>query len=83
MTWQQLFKKWRESSGVKNLTTYGCSINQVKPGKIYKKYKLNEKFVNMVNQFGVSKSAMAFKIGVVKFIKNYPKILGFSSLFEE
>ena len=37
----------------------------------------------MVNQFGVSKSAMAFKIGVVKFIKNYPKILGFSSLFEE
>ena len=37
----------------------------------------------MVNQFGVSKSAMAFKIGVVKFLNNYPKILGFSSLFEE
>lgn len=53
------------------------------PGKIYKKYKLNEKFVNMVDQFGVSKSAMAFKIDVVKFINNYPKILGFSSPFEE
>ena len=37
----------------------------------------------MVDQFGVSKSAMAFKIDVVKFINNYPKILGFSSPFEE
>ena len=50
------------------------------------KFKVNDKFVNMVNQFSASTSTMAFKIGFIRFLKNYPKlkkIFGFSSLFEE
>ena len=42
--------------------------------KIFEKSKANEKSVNMVNQVGVSKSTMVFKIGIVKFINNYPKM---------
>ena len=42
--------------------------------KIFEKSKANEKSVNMVNQVGVSKSTMVFKIGMVKFINNYPKM---------
>ena len=43
-------------------------------GKVFKKFKANENFVNIVNQFGASKSAMVFKIGIVRFLNSYPKI---------
>ena len=43
-------------------------------GKVFKKFKANENFVNIVNQFGASKSAMIFKIGIVRFLNSYPKI---------
>ena len=52
-------------------------------GKIFEKFKSNEKFVKIVNQVDVSKSTKVYKIGIVKLMNNYPKIiniLGLTSL---
>ena len=38
------------------------------------KFKEKEEFINMVHEFGVGKFTIVFNIGIVKLIKNYPKI---------
>lgn len=43
-------------------------------GRIFQKFRSNQKFINMLNQVVVSKSTTVFKTGIFKFIKNYPKI---------
>ena len=43
-------------------------------GKIFEKFKNNNKFINMVNYFEISKSTMVFKISIVRFLNNYPKV---------
>ena len=54
--------------------------------QIFERFKVNSKFKNMMNQFGISKLTMVFKIPIVRFLNNYPKneeIFTFSSLFKE
>ena len=41
---------------------------------IFETFKANHKFINLVNNFGISKSSMVFKIAIVKFLNNYPKM---------
>ena len=36
--------------------------------------KVSNKFINKVNQFGISKSAMVFIISIVRVLNNYPKM---------
>ena len=44
-------------------------------GKIFQKFKSKERFVNdMVSKFKVSKSAIVFKISLIRLIVDYPKI---------
>ena len=44
-------------------------------GKIFQKFKSKEQFVNdMVSKFKVSKSAIVFKISLIRLIDDYPKI---------
>ena len=43
-------------------------------GKVFQKFKSNNKFVNAVTEFGISKTNINFKIDIVKFIENYPKM---------
>ena len=55
-------------------------------GQILQRFKLNDNFINIENKFGISKSTMAFKILIVKYISKYPrmkKIFIFSSSFKE
>ena len=42
--------------------------------KIFETFKANNKLINLVNNFGISKSTMVFKISIVKFLNNYPKM---------
>ena len=53
-----------------------CSILWLayQQSKIFEKVKAYDKFINMVNQFGISKSTIVFKISIVRFLNNYPKI---------
>ena len=43
-------------------------------GKVSQKFKSNNKFVSAVTEFGISKTTINFKIDIVKFIENYPKM---------
>ena len=43
-------------------------------GKVFQKFKMNNKFVSAVTQFGISKTTINFKIGIVKFMETYIKI---------
>ena len=42
--------------------------------KVFEKFKENAKFIEMVNQSGVSKSTIIFKIYIVRLIDKYAKI---------
>ena len=43
-------------------------------GHIFERFKLNDNFMNIVKKFVISKFTMVFKILIVKFINNYPKM---------
>ena len=43
-------------------------------GKVFEKFKENAKFIEMIRQFGYSKSTIIFKINIVKLINKHPKI---------
>ena len=44
-------------------------------GKIFKRFKENEKFVKLVSQLGIHKNTVIFKINVFKLCERYPKLL--------
>ena len=44
-------------------------------GKIFKKFKEDTKFKNLVEQFGINRSKIIFKINIVKLADKYPKML--------
>ena len=43
-------------------------------GRIFETFKANNKFINLVNNFGISSSTMIFKISIVNFLNKYPKM---------
>ena len=45
---------------------------------IFEKFKANNKFINLVNNFGICRSTMTFKISIVIFLNKYPKMKNFS-----
>ena len=56
-----------------------CSKNNIlvwayQQGKVFQKFKSNNKFVSAVTEFGISKTTIIFKIDIVKFKENYPKM---------
>ena len=42
--------------------------------QVFQKFKMNNKFVSAVTEFGISKTTIYFKIDILKFIENYPKM---------
>ena len=59
------------------LTT--CSKNNIsvwayQQGKVFQKFKMSNKFVSAVTEFGISKTAINFKIDIIKFTENCPKM---------
>ena len=47
-------------------------------GKVFQNFKENEKCINIVYEFSESNSTMVFKIAIVKFFNDYPKLKKFS-----
>ena len=41
---------------------------------MFQKFKSNNEFVSAVTEFGISKTIINFKIDILKFIENYPKM---------
>ena len=54
----------------KNIIRFACE-----QGKIFKKFKENAKFKDLVEQFGINRSTIIFKINIVKLADKYPKML--------
>ena len=44
-------------------------------GKVFQKFKVNNKFLSALTEFGISKTTINFKIDIVNFIDNYPRVL--------
>ena len=42
--------------------------------EIFERLKMNDNVINAVKKFGISKSTMAFKILIVKFVNKYPRL---------
>ena len=40
----------------------------------FETFKANDKFINLVNNFDISKLLWFFKISIVKFLNSYPKM---------
>ena len=56
-----------------------CSKNNIltlanQQGMVFQKFKKNNKFVNAVTEFEISKTTMNFKIDVVNIFDKYPKM---------
>ena len=47
-------------------------------GKIFKKFKDDTEFKNLIEQFGIGKSTIIFKINIVKLVDKYKKIVKLS-----
>ena len=43
-------------------------------GKIFRRFKTDNKFISAVNNFKISKTTINFKIGIVELIDKYPKL---------
>ena len=43
-------------------------------GKVFQKFKVNNKFLSAVTEFGISKTTTDFKTDIVKFIENYSRM---------
>ena len=50
---------------------YGSPSNKA---KYLERFKAKDKFINMVNHFGISKFKMVFKVSIVKFLNSHPKM---------
>ena len=44
-------------------------------GQIFKRFKEKQKFAKLVNELGIQKTTIIFKINVFKLCKKYPKLL--------
>ena len=44
-------------------------------GKVFRKFKENKKFKNLVEQFKITKKTMIFKINIVKLIDKHLKMM--------
>ena len=44
-------------------------------GQIFEQFKLNENFIAMAKEFGISKSTILFKISIAKFVNKYPRMI--------
>ena len=62
--------KWRNTKSNK------CNILWLayKQGQIFERFKLNKKFVNMVNKLGLVNPLWFFEILIVKFMNKYPRM---------
>ena len=43
-------------------------------GKVFQKFKVNNKFLSAVTEFGIIKTTTDFKTDIVKFIENFSRM---------
>ena len=66
----ELIKKMDEMIGTRRNDVLMIAYQQ---GKIFKRFKTDNKFINAVTKFEITKATINFKIAIVKFIDDYLK----------
>ena len=59
-----------------NKTNIICFAYQ--QGKVFRKFKENRKFKNLVERFKTTKGTIIFKINIIKQVEKYPKMMASS-----
>ena len=66
-----VIREFEEIIKSKKINTVWLACQQ---GKVFENFKENAKFIEMAEQFEVSKSTITFEINIVKIIVKHPKI---------
>lgn len=66
-----VIREFEEIIKSKKINTVWLACQQ---GKVFENFKENAKFIEMVEQFEVSKSTITFELNIVKIIVKHPKI---------
>ena len=68
----KIIKRYEDTIKTKNTGIINVSCHQ---RQILKRFKEKEKFAKPVNELGIHKTTIIFKMNVFKLGKNYPKLL--------
>ena len=67
-----VIKQYEDILHIKKKNMISIAYHQ---GKVLKRFKDKEKFIELVNEFKVHKSTIIFKINIFKLIGKYPKLM--------
>ena len=67
-----VIKQYEDILHIKKKNMISIAYHQ---GKVLKRFKDKEKFIELVNEFKVHKSTIIFKINIFKLIEKYPKLM--------
>ena len=68
----EIIKRYEDIIKTKKKGIINVAFHQ---GQIFKRFKEKEKFAKLVNELGIHKTTIIFKINVFKLCKKYPKLL--------
>ena len=68
----KIIKRYEDIIKTKNKRIINEAYHQ---GQVFKRFKEKEKFTELVNELGIHKNTIIFKINVFKLCKKYPKLL--------
>ena len=67
----KIIKRYEDIIKTKNRGIINVAYHQ---GQVFKRFKEKEKFTELVNELGIHKNTIIFKINVLKLCKKYPKL---------
>ena len=65
---------WKKLTTLIKINKNNILIIAYKQGKIFRKFKTDNKFISTASAFKISKAMINFKIDIVEFIDKYPKM---------
>ena len=68
----KIIKRYEDIIKTKNKGIINVVYHQ---GQVFKRFKEKDKFTELVNELGIHKNTIIFKINVFKLCKKYPKLL--------
>ena len=71
-TTTEIIKRYEDIIKTKKKEMINVAYHQ---GQVFKRFKEKEKFTELVNELGIHKNTIIFKINVFKLCKKYPKLL--------
>ena len=68
----EIIKRYEDIIKTKNKGIINVAYHQ---GQVFKRFKEKEKFAKLVDELGIHKTTIIFRINIFKLCKKYPKLL--------